>query len=117
LISLSNVVANPPSGYAFPVGANTVTVTAKDVAGNTNTCTFKVTVLAGAAPLLSVSRISTNVVLSWPNGFGCYALQSTPALASSNVWTTYLGPFTTNGGNIYVTNGIGPTNRFFRLWF
>ncbi len=43
------VVCAPPSGSAFPVGATTVECSASDVAGNTNTCSFTVTVEAGCA--------------------------------------------------------------------
>ena len=114
------VVANPLSGSAFAVGTNTVNVTATDAAGNTNTCSFTVTVLPGPSPLLSISQSGTNVVLCWSNAFGCYALQYAPALISppaTNGWTNYPGPFTTNSGNIYVTNGIDAANRFFRLAF
>ena len=39
-------VCVPPSGTLFPVGANSVTCTAFDRAGNTNTCAFNVTVTA-----------------------------------------------------------------------
>ena len=39
-------VCVPPSGTAFAVGANSVTCTAFDRAGNTNTCSFNVTVTA-----------------------------------------------------------------------
>ncbi|HEY9173663.1 MAG TPA: HYR domain-containing protein [Verrucomicrobiae bacterium] len=37
------VTCNLPSGSGFPVGVTTVTCTATDEAGNTSTCTFKVT--------------------------------------------------------------------------
>jgi uncharacterized protein (TIGR03382 family) len=40
------------SGTAFPVKENEVTATATDAAGNTNTCSFKVTVKDSAAPSL-----------------------------------------------------------------
>jgi hypothetical protein len=35
---------DPPSGSMFPVGTTVVTCTARDVAGNTSTCAFNVTV-------------------------------------------------------------------------
>jgi hypothetical protein len=114
--SLSNLVANPPSGFAFPLGTNTVTVTARDTAGNTNTCAFNVTVLAGQPPGLNVAYASNNVVLSWPSAYTCYSLQFTPALlSSSNSWTTYLGPVSIIAGRNYVTNAPSTTNRFYRL--
>jgi hypothetical protein len=45
------VVCDPPSGSTFPKGATTVTCTASDAAGNTNTCTFDVTVDDHEAPV------------------------------------------------------------------
>jgi subtilisin-like proprotein convertase family protein len=116
--TLSSLVATPASGSAFPVGTNIVTVVATDGSGNTNTCTFKVTVLPGPAPRLAAVLSGTNVVLSWPADAGCYALQSTPALLSppaSNVWTTYAGPLITNGGSIFVTNSAPLAGQFYRL--
>jgi hypothetical protein len=113
--AFSNAVANPASGSAFAVGTNIVMVTAMDVAGNTNTCTFKVIVLAGAPPVLSIVQSGTNAVLSWSNIFSCYQLQSALQLFPTNLWTNYTGLVTTNGGNLYATNSLGPSNQFFRL--
>ncbi len=47
------VVASPASGSTFPVGVNTVTVTAYDASLNTNTCTFMVTVTDTNAPSIT----------------------------------------------------------------
>ncbi len=116
--TLSSLVATPASGSAFPVGTNTVTVVATDGSGNTNSCSFKVTVLPGPAPRLTAALAGANVVLSWPSAAGCYALQSSPALLSppaSNVWTTYAGPLTTNAGSILATNSMLVGSRFYRL--
>ncbi|XXF76810.1 HYR domain-containing protein [Myxococcaceae bacterium GXIMD 01537] len=41
------------SGSLFPLGTTTVTVTARDAAGNTSSCTFDVTVRDSTAPALS----------------------------------------------------------------
>ena len=115
-LALAGATTNPPSGSVFALGTNTVTLTAADTAHNTNFCTFKVIVLPGAAPQLSIVRSGTNIVVSWTNAYGCYALQYDSALAS-NTWSLYPGPFATNGGRIYVTNSAVFTNRFFRLSF
>jgi hypothetical protein len=45
----------PPSGNFFPLGATTVTCTAKDAAGNMTKKTFKVTVADAQPPTLTVS--------------------------------------------------------------
>jgi hypothetical protein len=42
------ISTEPASGSLFPVGTTTVTVTAVDSAGNTESCTFDVTVTCGA---------------------------------------------------------------------
>jgi hypothetical protein len=114
--TVSSVVATPPSGSAFPVGTNIVNVVATDTAGNTNTCSFKVTVLPGSPPQLLANLAGTNVVLSWPAAAGCYALQYASALPSaSNLWTAYAGPLATNAGRVMATNNIQVGSRFYRL--
>ena len=114
---LSSLVESPPSGSAFAVGSHTVTVAAVDGTGQTNSCSFTVTVLPGPAPRLSASLAGTNVVLSWPANAGCYALQFAPELrpGSSGLWTTYAGPYATNGSSILVTNGVSAGSQFYRL--
>jgi len=42
--AVTNLVSVPASGFAFPVGVTTVTSTARDSNGNSNQCTFTVTV-------------------------------------------------------------------------
>jgi hypothetical protein len=115
-LALSLATTNPVSGSVFPLGTNTVTLGARDTAGNTNFCTFKVIVLPGAAPQLAIVRSTTNVVVSWTNLFPCYTFQFAPVLAS-NSWSSYPGPFTTSGGKVFVTNSAPFTNRLFRLFF
>ncbi|MBI3851275.1 MAG: HYR domain-containing protein [Verrucomicrobia bacterium] len=45
-----NVSSSPPSGSAFPIGTNNVTVTASDSSGNTASCIFTITVLDNEPP-------------------------------------------------------------------
>src|SRR5262249_37534302 len=47
------VVSTPPSGFAFPVGTTVVTNVATDGAGNTNICTFTVTVRDNHPPIIN----------------------------------------------------------------
>jgi hypothetical protein len=103
------------SPYAFPVGTNTVIVTATNSAG-TNSCNFTVTVTAGDPPQLAIVLAATNVVVTWTNAFPCYGLQWAPQLAGSN-WSAHPGPFVTNGGNILATNSATTSNRFYQLSF
>jgi parallel beta-helix repeat protein len=48
-----SVVSSPASGSHFPFGTNTVTSTAVDRSGNSNSCAFSVTVIPPAGPDLS----------------------------------------------------------------
>ena len=115
---LTNLVVTPGTGAFFPVGTNLVNALAQDASGNSNTCSFTVTVLAGAPPQLSILKSGTNVIMSWSDSFDCYSLQSTPALLlppASNVWTVLPGPFLRSGGIFYATNNAAGSNRFFRL--
>jgi len=116
--SLSNLMAHPASGSAFPIGTNVVTVTATDPFGNTNMCAFQVIVLPGAAPTLKSILQGNNLVLSWPASFGCYILQFAPAIVSplsAMDWRAAAIPLQTNNGTIFATETGSPTNRFYRL--
>ena len=63
--TVASVVSSPPSGSIFPVGITTVTNIAVDASGNTNTCTFTVTVLDNQPPVITCP---TNLVLSTDPG-------------------------------------------------
>jgi HYR domain len=47
------ITGNFAPGATFPVGVTTVTYTATDVAGNTSTCSFTVTVIDNTAPVIA----------------------------------------------------------------
>ncbi len=110
-----SVVATPPSGSAFPLGTNTVNVTATDMGGNTSTCSFQIIVEAGPAPTLNIAPAGPNVVLSWPSAAACYALQQATNLDTPGIWTYDTGTVITNNGTLYVTNPVANSTRFFRL--
>ena len=57
------VTFSPPSGSTFPLGSTTVHASATDVAGNTRTGSFVVTVRDTTAPTLTVSGIPGSL---WP---------------------------------------------------
>ena len=59
--SVTNLVSTPASGSTFPIGVTTVTSIATDASGNTNSCTFTVTVNDTPAPTISCP---TNLVLT-----------------------------------------------------
>lgn len=102
------IACNPPSGSAFPVGTNTITCSASDLCGNTNTCTFNVIVrplpndcvlnltLMQAAPRM--------ITLTW----GCGGtLQAAPA--PSGPWSDLAGETSP------YTAAASDSQRFFRI--
>lgn len=58
------VTCVPPPGFAFPKGTTTVTCTAKDVADNKVSCSFKVTVTDNEAPVITGESTSPSVLWS-----------------------------------------------------
>lgn len=90
-----NVVSVPASGSFFPIGATPVMITATDAAGNTNACTFTVTVNDMEAPSITcpANIVTTNdagqcgAVVSFSVGGsdGCSetSIVSTPASGST----------------------------------
>jgi hypothetical protein len=70
---------SPPSGSIFNIGANTVTCTATDALGRTDSCTFGVTV--APPPLLAVTRfIAFGDSITWgEDGFTPTALSWSPS--------------------------------------
>ncbi len=84
-----SVVANPPSGSAFPVGSTTVTLTATDGSGNSGTCTFTVTVVHADAPTLTgVSYTGGTFQFSFPTQNGCTYLVQYKDTVDAAGWTT-----------------------------
>jgi hypothetical protein len=63
-----SLVSVPPSGSTFPIGTSTVRCTATDAAGNSNSCTFQVTVLGAQGVksnvLVQLSVLSGSVTRS-----------------------------------------------------
>ncbi|HOX57104.1 MAG TPA: immunoglobulin domain-containing protein [Candidatus Paceibacterota bacterium] len=58
--AVASVVSEPPSGSTFPAGVTTVNCTATDASGNTNSCSFTVTVVSPSYVLAQpVSQIAT----------------------------------------------------------
>jgi hypothetical protein len=60
------VSANPPSGSTFPIGTTTVNSTASDTCGNSNTCSFTVTVNPPQYPPI-VLNCSSNITVTASN--------------------------------------------------
>jgi len=60
---LQSFACVPPPGSTFPLGDTTVVCTASDLAGNTASCSFKVTVrIPNLPPIADASATATNVI-------------------------------------------------------
>jgi len=70
--------------------------------------------LSLSPPPLAITRVTTNVILTWPTYAPGVALQSTTNLLSSNWNTILLSPVLVNGQNA-VTNPISGAQMFYRL--
>jgi hypothetical protein len=119
------VVCNPPSGSTFPKGTTTVVCTATDAAGNTNTCSFDVTVedreapvgacREGANPSGKKIPVAGKNPASGQNPDGFYQLlskdncDSDPAIYLADTGSTFIaGPFH-NGDVVKLTQSPGRT--------
>ena len=60
----TTVTVSPESGSFFPVGTTTVTATATDAAGNTDVCTFTVTVNGGDVHPPTLASCPENITVS-----------------------------------------------------
>jgi hypothetical protein len=67
------------------------------------------------APSLSITRTSTDLVLSWPASAMGYVLQSTAALSSSNSWQAVPGTPVVIGNEQMLTTDFTGKAEFFRL--
>jgi probable HAF family extracellular repeat protein len=108
----------PASGSSFPIGTNTVLCRAYDSSGNTNTCTFTVTVKAAQPPLITTIKLAgTNVLLTFTTqAGGQYYVEAEQSLSGAG-WTYFLPGISGTGGLVTVTNvgGAGLSSRFYRV--
>jgi hypothetical protein len=81
--TVSSVVANPASGSTFSIGVTTVTVTATDGAGNTNACTFTVTVQDTTAPGISCPANQVIACTATNGAIATYSAGATDAVDPS----------------------------------
>jgi uncharacterized repeat protein (TIGR01451 family) len=75
------LVVTPPSGSTFPLGTTMVIATATDAAGNSATCTFKVTVVPENEPPVCVTKFpctwteaGTTYAIALDNAAACVVL-------------------------------------------
>jgi uncharacterized repeat protein (TIGR03803 family) len=100
----------PIGGLVF--GAGTLYGTASDGGAYDFGTVFSV---ALPMPTLAITRSGTNIILSWPQDFAEFALQSSTNLLSPGGWSAVSpSPDIVNGQNT-VTNSASGISRFYRL--
>jgi hypothetical protein len=68
------------------------------------------------APLLTVTRSNTTVVVAWPGPEAGWKLQATTAvLPGGSVWTEIPPPYRTNGPSLFYFEAPPLGNKFYRL--
>ena len=91
-VAMTNCV--PPSGSAFPVGVTTVNCTATDTSGNSNTCTFTVTVQDTTAPVVAITAPTSDSTFATTSGSTTLS-----GIATDNVGVTQVTWVNDRGGS------------------
>ena len=69
------------------------------------------------APLLSITRTNSSVIVSWPTPAEGWVLEQTNRLTGlPGPWPQVPFPYVTNAAEIRVTMPVTPGNRYFRLY-
>jgi hypothetical protein len=108
------ITSLPPSGSWFPNGTMIVTCKATDSSGNTNICSFTVTVVDSVTPLLHLAAEGTNVAICWPQTCTRFVLEESGSLNPPG-WTTSTAVVDGSGTQYCVRVTAGPANKYFRL--
>jgi hypothetical protein len=106
---------SPAAGTLIGVGANVITITARNGSGLTATCQATITVLDNStAPAMTITRQDPNVVITWPQTCTPYLLEESVDLGSPTGWQTSTATVESVGGNNRVTVPASG-NKFYRL--
>jgi hypothetical protein len=117
-----SVSSSPVSGSQFAIGTTPVNCVVVDSAGNTNICSFGVTVVDPSIfNILSITPQNSDILLSWVMPLGLTGIVEGSADTFGDDFTNVSGPFYTPGNgtvtNTYV-DPVGQTNfpqRFYRI--
>jgi hypothetical protein len=101
-VGVTGLTYSQASGTTFPVGVTTVTVTAKDAAGNTGTKTFTVTVSAA-------STLTRGVMILQPTGAGTLQLSGGTSLNLGANGSIYVN--STTAGALAISGGASATAK------
>jgi hypothetical protein len=114
LVGPVTITYSKASGAIFAVGTTTVTVTAKDAAGNTSTATFTVTVRDTIAPVITAPNMTVEATSASGWKVGTFAATATDAvgpvtLTYNKAAGTYL-PFGTTTVTVTARDAAGNTS-------
>ncbi|MBI1764235.1 MAG: HYR domain-containing protein [Acidobacteria bacterium] len=101
------VTAAPPSGTTFPTGVTTVTLTTSDIAGNTRTATFKVTITCTGTNCSGTGGgdpNATNYNISALAGNGSYGSTGDGGSAATGLLREPRGVAVDATGNVYIAD-------------
>jgi uncharacterized repeat protein (TIGR01451 family) len=99
---------------ALSEGSHTITVTATDSLGLTNSASAQIVVLRQPPPQLSIQLVANQAQISWLASATNYVLESSTSLSPANWSAVTNAPFAADSQQT-VTVDISPTSQFFRL--
>src|SRR5207302_9593772 len=97
---------------------NTVSVRASEFDANLTNNSASVTIIVNDnpnAPLLKITRVGTNVLLSWGTNMTGFLLQKKSSLSTNSLWTIVPNLPMPFGNQFFVTNTIVAGGQFYRL--
>lgn len=98
------VTSVPASGTAFPSGTTTVTSTATDVAGNTATCSFTVTITDGQIPVITTQPVGTVACLAQNATFSVVSTNAVSYQWQVNANGTWVNVPSSNSATLLINN-------------
>lgn len=113
---LASTNSSPSSGSVFPLGVTTVTCTATDTSGNSNFCTFTVTVAnTNMPPVASCQNVTTNANASCQAAVPASAVDNGSTDPDGTIVSRTLsppGPYPkgTNAVTLTVVDNLGASN-------
>jgi hypothetical protein len=112
----SGVLSWTPTAAQSP-GTNLVTVRVTDNGVPTRSDQKSFSAVVNPLPFLTIAKVGTNVVLSWPAYATGFALQQATNLPTSVVWLDVTNAVTLADGTNHVTLGFDSRQRYFRLHY